>query len=134
MATRDDLDSYLIRLGVEYEEIEDGMWVLRPSDGPAVVLQSSPPVLVLRLKMLGLPANADPSRMLVLFRRMLELNASDLVHGSFGIEEEDVVLTDALDLDTLDFEELRSSFESLVFAATSHLSELAELILVAHEG
>ena len=66
--------------------------------------------------------------------QVVELNATELVHGSYGIEERDVVLTDALDLETLDFEEFRSSYESLIFAASSHLPGLAELILVAHEG
>ncbi|MFS8638845.1 MAG: YbjN domain-containing protein [Gemmatimonadota bacterium] len=134
MPTRDDLESYLIRLGVDYEEIEDGLWVLRSTDGLAVVVQSSPPVVVLRLKVLSIPEEADSARQLALYRRLLELNATELVHGSYGIEERDVVLTDALDLETLDFEEFRSSYESLIFAATSHLPGLAELILVAHEG
>lgn len=134
MPTRDDLESYLIRLGVDYEEIEDGLWILRSADGLAVVVQSSPPVVVLRLKVLSIPEEADSARQLALYRRLLELNATELVHGSYGIEERDVVLTDALDLETLDFEEFRSSYESLIFAATSHLPGLAELILVAHEG
>ncbi|HEX6938719.1 MAG TPA: YbjN domain-containing protein [Longimicrobiales bacterium] len=134
MATREDLESYLIRLGVEHEEVAEGMWVLRPADGPSVVIQSTPPVVVLRLKVLELPKDAPDRQVLALYRRLLELNALDIVHGSYGIEEGDVVLTDALELATLDFEELRSSFESLVFAASSHLPGLAELIPVAHEG
>lgn len=134
MATREDLESYLIRLGVEHDEVEDGMWVLRPTDGPAVVIQSSPPVVVLRLKVLEVPRAIDRDRLLAFYERLLELNATDIVYGSYGIEEGDVVLSDALELETLDFEELRSSYESLTFAASSHLPELAGLILVAHEG
>lgn len=134
MITREDLESYLIRLGVDHEEVEDGMWVLRSDDGPAVVVQSSPPVVVLRLKVLSLPATTEDGQLLALFRRMLELNATDIVQGSYGIEEGDVVLTDAFELATLDFQQLQSSYESLVFAASSHLKELAGLIAVAHEG
>ncbi len=134
MATREDLEIYLIRLGVGYEDVEDGMWVLRPTDGPSVVVQLSEPVVVLRLKVLELPKDAGDRRLLAFYRRLLELNAIDIVHGSYGIEENDVVLSDALELDTLDFEEFRSSYESLTFAASSHLPGLAELILVAHEG
>lgn len=134
MATREDLESYLIRLGDESDEIEEGMWVLRPVDGPAVVVQASPPVVVLRLKVLSLPEDAEPERLLALFRKLLELNATDIVHGSYGVEEGDVVLTDALALETLDFQELQSSYESIVFAASSHLKDLAELIMAPHEG
>lgn len=131
--TRDDLESYLLRLGLEYEEVDDGMWLLRPADGPAIVVQASPPVLLLRLKMIELPLPGDDARLLPLYRRLLELNASDLVHGSYGLDGDDVILSEALDFDRLDFEGLRGSYESMLFAATSHMAELAELVMAAHE-
>jgi hypothetical protein len=59
---------------------------------------------------------------------MLELNATDIVHGSYGIEGEEIVLSDALELATLDFTELRSSYESMSMAATTQVAELAALI------
>jgi hypothetical protein len=134
MASREDLESYLIRLGMEAEEVEDGMWVVRPADaGVPVVVHHSPPVVLLRIKVMDLPAG-DDGRLAPLYRRLLELNATDIVHGSYGIEEREVVLSDALELDTLDFQELQSSFESLLFAVSSHLNTLAELVSVAHEG
>jgi hypothetical protein len=43
-------------------------------------------------------------------------------------------LSDALDLETLDFQELRNSYESIAFAATAHMKHLAELLPVAHKG
>lgn len=134
MMTREDLESYLLRLGLEYEEVEDGMWLLRPEDGPAIVVQTSPPVLLLRLKVLELPSPTEAHRLLPLYRRLLELNASDIVHGSYGLDGDDVILSDALDSDRLDFERLRSSYESMLYAATSHMAELAELVMAAHEG
>jgi hypothetical protein len=134
MVTKEDLESYFLRLGVDYEEIEEGMWLLRSQDGPPVVVQMSPPVVVLRLKVLELPENADDARLLPFYRRLLELNATDIVHGSYGIEEGDVILSDALASETLDFEELRSSYESLLLAAASHTQGLAELAMVVHEG
>lgn len=132
--TREDLESYLLRLGLEHEEVEDGMWLLHPQDGPAIVVQVSPPVLLLRLKMLELPIPAEDSRLLPLYRRLLELNANDIVHGSYGLDGDDIILSEALDVDRLDFEGLRSSYESMLFAASSHMADLAELVLAAHEG
>jgi hypothetical protein len=44
------------------------------------------------------------------------------------------VISDALQLEDLDFSELRSSYESIVLAAASHRPVLAELVPVAHEG
>lgn len=134
MVTREDLESFLIRLGSEYDEVEDGIWVLRPREGGAnVVVSYSPPVLLLRVKLMELP-DADDAQLAGLFRRLLELNANDLVHGSYGIEEGEIVLSDAMELEALDFVELRSSYESLVMAASSHPAQLAELVPASRAG
>lgn len=135
MTSREDLESYLLRMGVEYREVDDGMWLLSGSeDGAGVVVNYTPPVVLLRLKVMQLPAEQDDARLAGFYRRLLELNATDIVHGSYGIETNEVVLSDALDLENLDFSELRSSYESLVLAASSHTPALAELVPVAHEG
>jgi hypothetical protein len=141
MMTREDLESYLIRMELDYQEIEECLWLIKTGeDGAPVVVNYAPPVVVLRMKVMDLPAERDDAKLASFYRRMLELNAGDIVHGSYGIEAEEVVLSDALELETLDFPELRSSYESLVMAASTHLPELASIIeqaaapAVAHEG
>ena len=135
MMSRDDLESYFIRMDVETEEVDDNMWVLQGEEGSAdVVVTYAPPVVLLRIKVLDLPQDAPDTSLAGLFRKLLELNASDLVHGSYGIEEGSVALSDALELESLDFEELRASYESIVFAASSHMRDLAELVPVAQKG
>jgi hypothetical protein len=129
MMTREDLESFLIRMGLDVQEVEESMWVLTSGeDGPSVVVNYAPPVVLLRMKVLDLPQPADDTRLARFYRRLLELNATDIVHGSYGIEGEEVVLSDALELETLDFAELRSSYESLSMAATTHVPELAAII------
>jgi hypothetical protein len=135
MINREDLESFFIRMGVEADEVEENIWVLvGDEDSPNVVVTFAPPVIVLRLKVFDLPGDSRDEQMAPLFRRLLELNASDLVHGSYGIEEGDVALSDALDLETLDFQELRNSYESIAFAATAHMKDLAALLPVAHKA
>ena len=136
MTTREDFESYLMRLGVEYEEVDDGIWVIQ-AEGEAstsIVVSYAPPLAVLRLKIMDLPAGGEDARCVNLFRRLLELNASDIVHGSYGIEGDEVVLSHALELADLDFGELRSSYESLTLATTSHTPQLVELVAVGQEG
>ena len=133
MTSKEDLESYLLRMGVEHEELEENMWLLKPHETAGVVVNFTPPVVLLRLKVMELPKPQN-GQLAPFYRRLLELNASDIVHGSYGIEENDVVLSDALELEDLDYTELRSSYESMVLAASSHVSELAGLIPVAHEG
>ena len=135
MMNREDLESYFIRMGVEAEEVGENIWVLgEEEDSPKVVVTYAPPVMVLRIKVMDLPQDANDQQLAALYRKLLELNASDLVHGSYGIEEGDVALSDALELETLDFQELRASYESISFAASSHMKDLAELVPVAQQG
>ncbi|MGH7460582.1 MAG: YbjN domain-containing protein [Longimicrobiales bacterium] len=133
MTTREDLESYLLRMGVEHEEVDENMWLIKPTGGAGVVINYTPPVVLLRLKVMELPQQkTDDGRLIGFYRRLLELNATDIVHGSYGIEANEVVLSDALELEDLDFGELRSSYESMVMAASSHTPGLSGL--VAHEG
>jgi hypothetical protein len=62
---------------------------------------------------------------LKLFARLLELNAIDLVHGAFGLENGEVILSDTLELENLQFSEFRASLESLTLAVVSHWQELS---------
>src|SRR5688500_18163416 len=102
MLTRDDIEGFLDRLtaeGESYEEVEPGLWVVRPGGNLEldVVVHSSPPVVLLRVKVMTIPA--DDGKCADLNRRLLELNANDLVHGAYGIAQESTVLTDARGLE-----------------------------------
>jgi len=128
MVTRDDIESYLDRIGSEgasYSEVEPGLWIVKPGGALDldVVVHYSPPVVLLRVKVMSIPG--DNGRCAGLNRRLLELNATDLLHGSYGIEQDAVVLTEALELSHLDFEEFLATYESMTLALGTHLRELA---------
>lgn len=128
MVSREDIEGFLDRLSVDgasYSEIEPGMWIVRPGGeiDADVVVHYSPPVLLLRLKVMDLPK--DERAVGTLARRLLQLNASELVHGSYGIEGDAVVLTEAMELSHLDYEEFLAAYESMTLALASHLRELA---------
>ena len=126
MATIEDVQAYLERLdgGVSADEVEPGLWVLSPEDGGGqIVVNFTPPVVVLRVNVMELPK--DESRRSALMTKLLELNAKELLHGSYGIEETRVVLTEALQIENLDFSELQASVDSIAMALGSHLAALA---------
>lgn len=126
MVTRDDIQSFLDRMeagGATVEELENGLWKVRTSEEAEVVVSYSPPVLILRIRVMELPT--EEARRAELFRQLLEYNAGDLVHGSYGVEGNHVVLTDALELENLDFSEFEASFDSLTLALATHLGALA---------
>lgn len=128
MVTREDTEGFLDRLaadGASYSEIEPGMWIVRPGGelDADVVVHYSPPVLLLRMKVMEVPT--AERLMSPLARRLLQLNASELVHGSYGIEGDSVVMSEALELSHLDYEEFLAAYESMTLALASHLRELA---------
>lgn len=128
MVSREDIETFLDRLaadGATYRELEPGLWLVRPAGalGIDVVVHYLPPVVLLRVKVMDLPT--DAGAVAGLSRRLLELNASDLVHGSYGITQESIVLTEALELAHLDYEEFLASYESMTLALAAHLRELS---------
>src|SRR5688572_13368580 len=130
MLNKEDIEGFLNRLsseGSSYKEVEPGLWVVRPGGALDfdVVVHYSPPVVVLRVKVMELPK--DRTALAQLTRRLLEMNASDMVHGSYGIEQNAVVITEALEMDHLDFEEFLAAYESIAIALAAHLREIGSL-------
>ncbi len=127
MVTKDDLESFLDRLsadGASYFEAGENTYIVHPGGSldVDVVVHFNPPVMVLRVKVMNVPSKNGKSA--ELNRRLLELNANDLVHGSYGISDGSIVLTEALELSHLDFEEFLASYESMTLALATHLREL----------
>jgi len=130
VVTREDIEGFLDRLAAEgasggHSEIEPGLWVVKPTGSldVDVVVNYSPPVVILRVKVMNVPANGPAAAKLT--RRLLELNATDLVHGSYGLERESIVLSEALELAHLDYAEFQSAYEGMTLALAAHLKELA---------
>ena len=127
MVTREEIEGFLDKLaaeGTSYTELEPGLWIVKPTGAFSfdVVVNYSPPVVILRVKVMELPT--DREHLATLSHRLLELNASELVHGSYGIERDSIVLTEALELAHLDYEEFLASYEGMTLALAQHLREL----------
>lgn len=126
MLTREDIQSFVDRLEggmAESKELEPNLWRVRSQSGAEVVVNYAPPVVILRTRVMEPPQSDDKKT--GLYRQLLEFNARDLVHGSYGLEGDHVVLTDALELADLDYSEFEASFDSMTLALASHLSALA---------
>jgi hypothetical protein len=123
MTTREDILSWLDRLELPVEPLAEDLWLVQTGDGAELAVNFAPPVLVIRTRVMELPK--DPARSGELCRKLMEYNARDLVHGSYGVEGDHVVLTDALELGHLEFAEFEASMDSLALALASHLGALA---------
>lgn len=133
MVSREDLESFLIRMDLDYEEVDDGMFLTRADDtGLPVVVHHADALLLIRMKVMDMPEEGPAS--LELYRTLLELNATEVVHGAYGIEDGDLILSDTLELETLDFIELQASMESITLAAATHQERIRALAGNGAEG
>ena len=133
MISREDLESFLIRMDLEHEEVDEGMYLVRGrNSGLPMVVHHSAPLLLIRMKLMDLPDEGDGKQ--ELYRTLLELNANDVVHGAYGIEDGELILSDTLELETLDFHELRASLESIELAASGHMQKIHALAGIEGEG
>ena len=124
MVTREDVEGYLLRMELPFQELEEGLWVVGDSrDAAPLFLNYAPPLLLVRVEVMKAPGDEELRR--ALFRELLELNATDLVHGAYGLDESEIVLTDTLQIGDLDFSELQASLESILLALRSHYETLA---------
>ena len=132
MVTREDLESLLLRMDLEYEEVDPGMFLVHGrQSGLSMVVHHADALLLIRMKLMDLPGPENGK--IELYRTLLELNASDVVHGAYGIEDGELIISDTLELETLDFHELRASMESMELAAMGHMERIRSLAGVATE-
>ena len=88
-----------------------------------MVVSLQPPVAILRIRVMESPK--DGKQRAGLYQRLLELNATDLLHGAYGLEDGHVVLTDTLTLEGLDYRALEASFDAMTLALATHSGALA---------
>ncbi len=126
--SNDDLASELVRLNRSFEPAGDaGVYLVSMGAGqPPCALHLSPPVLVAQVQVSPVFTLNDRGQA-QFFRRLLELNASGLVHAAFAIENGQIVLTAALPLENLDSNELEAVLADLDMALGEHVPALVEL-------
>jgi hypothetical protein len=119
----EDIRSYLTKMDLTSEEPRDGTWVVSGLDGvDKIVLTLAGPVLVFRVKVMELPRHHRED----LFRTLLELNATEMFHGAYGLDGEAVVISDTLQVENLDYNEFAATIDDITLAVASHHSRLAK--------
>lgn len=122
MKTREDIESYLLKMGVVYEELSGELWRLRLDGIENLMVTLAGPVVVFRLKLMNLPAAQREA----LFEKLLRLNVTELFHCAFGIEDNAIVLGGALELENLDFNEFQAVIDDMSMAVSKHYPVLSK--------
>jgi len=127
MRSEKDVEAYLLNLNRRYRAVENqpGMFLVETSGGmPPIAVRVDPPLVVVRVHIGDLEKGGGPAPLL---RKLLELNARQLVHASYGIDDDRVVLSSALELENLDFNELQATLDEIDVVLAQQLPELARL-------
>jgi hypothetical protein len=123
MKTAADIQSYLLKMELPHEEPREGTWIVRGLDGlDSLIVTLAGPVAVFRVKLMDIPHKQREE----LFRTLLELNATEMMHGAYGIEGDAIVISDALQLENLDYNEFAATVDDITLAVASHHGRLAK--------
>ncbi len=127
MRTAADVEAYLLRMNRSFRAVDDqpGTFLVDGGPGlPPVAVRVDPPLVVVRVHIGEAAASSD---MAAFYRRLLELNARELVHASYGVDQGRVVLSSALELENLDYNELEATMDEIDLALAQQLPALARL-------
>ncbi|MDR0561371.1 MAG: YbjN domain-containing protein [Spirochaetaceae bacterium] len=110
------IEQYLT--GYTYRKIDDNLWLLddEEHDMPQVAIMYAAPLVICRT----LVMDAPKERRLELFTKLLELNANDVVHGAYALEQDRIILIDTLEYDTMDYEEFMATLDAFSLALAQH--------------
>ena len=123
MKSAEDVESYLIQMDAQYESVGEQIWLVK---GPDVVVSMSDPLLVFRAKVMDVDTVPESKRN-ELYEKLLELNVTDMLHGAYGLAEGAVVITNALPLENLDYNEFQASVDDISMALNNHYKTLSAL-------
>lgn len=125
MANAVDIQGYLIKMGVPYEEIGENTWMIHDQYEQIdnIVVSLNDPVVLFHVKLMEIKNNVDRMK---LYEALLTLNTTDMMHGAYGLEKDYVVATDTLQAENLDFNEFQASVDSLSICISDHYKKLQE--------
>jgi hypothetical protein len=126
MKSAEDVESYLLRMGVAHETVKPGIWLVKV-DGLPLAISLAGPVVAFRMKVMDLPTTRRED----LYRTLLALNTTEMVHGAFGIEGDAVVIVHALELENLDFNEFQAVIDDITMAISKHYPVLSKFRVAA---
>lgn len=126
MRTERDVEAYLSASGRRYEAVTDtaGLFLVSGAHNVQTALRVDPPLVVARVHIGDLPTEGDTGPLL---RRLLEHNANELVHVSFGLDGDSIVLSAALQLESLDRNELEAILDEIDLSLTRDVQALRSL-------
>jgi hypothetical protein len=121
----ENIESLLFRAGTPFDQLDATTWVLRLDNRhrSRVIVKVAEPIVLLSVP-LGTLDDSISNRE-TLYRTLLELN-TDFMHSAYAIEGERIVLSGALQTESLNPNEFQAIIDDLTMTLDSHLDKLAD--------
>jgi len=122
-SVKEKLEGFFINLRLTFEEVGENMWVLSDEENNLgnIIVFAEDDLVTLRAKVMKIPSENREQY----FEELLRLN-TEMVHGAYALEEDNVILIDSLVAPTMDLEEFQASLDSTGLALAQHYPRLAK--------
>jgi len=122
--TENKIEQYLIDLMITYQQVDKNIWLLDDEKHflQGVAVMQADPLVIVRVEVMEVPHK----NLLELYTKLLELNASDVIHGAYAIDKNKIILLDTLQYETMDRDDFRATLDSFSLALTSHYPILSK--------
>lgn len=124
MDIKEKLEKYFIELSIPFEAKEDNLWTITDEEKgfDNVIVTADEQLVTVSVKVMEIPSGNKEE----FYETLLKLNASDMIHGAYGLDGNSVMLVDTWESPTLDLEELQASFDAISLALTQHYPTLSK--------
>jgi len=118
------IEQYLIDLMITYQQVGKNLWLLDDDERSlhGVAVMQTEPLVIVRAEVMDVPKG----NLLELYTKLLELNASDVIHGAYAVDKNKIILLDTLQYETMDNEDFRATLDSFSMALVEHYPILSK--------
>jgi hypothetical protein len=122
--TESKIEQYLIDLMITYQQVGKNLWLLDDEERSlqGVAIMQADPLVIIRAEVMDVPKG----NLLELFTKLLELNAADVIHGAYALDNNKIILLDTLQYESMDNEDFRATLDSFSMALTEHYPILSK--------
>lgn len=121
MRSNKDVEAYLLRMEKPWSEADPGTYVI-PVENVPLAIKLAPPLVFARVEIGDAPKTGREG----IFEHLLRLNATALVHGAYGLDGDRIVLSAALEMENLDYNELEAVIAEFELAIGQQVPKIRE--------
>lgn len=122
MRSNKDIEAYLLRMEKPWNQADASTYLVQ-LDGAPLALKCATPLVLLRVEIGPVPKTAREP----LLEHLLRLNATALVHSAYGLDGDVMMLSAALEMENLDYNELEAVIAEFDLALGQQLAKIREL-------